>query len=189
MNKRNWSALLLAATLAGCQTTGQEGPAPVEERVEDGASAQPGGAQGGAEREDSDGVTVGTASDRDGVDELSRDDPANPLSQRVIYFDYDSSELRPDALAVLQAHGDYLATHPERGIMIEGHTDERGSREYNLALGERRAEAVKKVLLLQGAVASQIESVSFGEEKPATMGHDEAAWQQNRRAELLYTNR
>jgi peptidoglycan-associated lipoprotein len=114
------------------------------------------------------------------------DDPANPLSKRIIYFDYDRSEIRPEFQEIILAHGAYLAGHPDTVVVLEGNTDERGSREYNIALGDRRAQSVRRLLLFQGAADKQIEVVSYGEEKPVAEGHDEAAWAQNRRVELVY---
>ncbi len=114
------------------------------------------------------------------------EDPSSPLSERIVYFGYDSSTLSNEAMDLLEAHGDYLADNPNRQLLVEGHTDERGAREYNLALGERRAESVKQALMLSGASAEQISTVSYGEESPAMSGNSEAAWTQNRRAELLY---
>ncbi len=114
------------------------------------------------------------------------DNPEGPLSERLVYFDFDSSAIKPRYNDLLAAHGEYLASHRDQKVILEGHTDERGSREYNLGLGERRAQSVRRVLLFQGASASQIEMVSYGEEKPAASSHDEAAWAKNRRVELAY---
>lgn len=114
------------------------------------------------------------------------EDPSSPLSERVIYFDFDASTLSDEGMRLIRAHGEFLAANPQRRMLIEGHTDERGSREYNLALGERRADAVRQALLLNGASSAQLSTVSFGEESPAVLGSSEAAWAQNRRAELLY---
>ena len=103
---------------------------------------------------------------------------------RVVYFDFDSFVVREDARPVVEAHARLLTTDRERRLVIEGHTDERGGREYNLALGQKRAEAVARSLVLLGAGENQLEAVSFGEERPAVLGSDETAWSQNRRAEL-----
>jgi peptidoglycan-associated lipoprotein len=103
---------------------------------------------------------------------------------RVVYFDFDSFVVREDARPVVEAHARLLTTDRERRLVIEGHTDERGGREYNLALGQKRAEAVVRSLVLMGAGEHQLEAVSFGEERPAVLGSDETAWSQNRRAEL-----
>ena len=120
------------------------------------------------------------------IDEDPLNDPNSHLSVRIIYFAYDSSEVRPEFRPAIEAHANYLATHPDTIITLEGHTDERGSREYNLALGESRAEAVKRQMTLLGASAGQIRIVSYGEEQPAVDGHDENAWSQNRRVMILY---
>jgi len=117
----------------------------------------------------------------------SSDSASNLLSQRVVYFDFDKSAIRADAYESLQAHAKYLADHSGAKIRVEGHADERGTREYNMALGERRAKAVLSFLTANGASAAQLDVVSYGEEKPAATGHDEASWTQNRRAELVYT--
>jgi len=108
------------------------------------------------------------------------------LDDLVIYFDFDRSEIRPDFNAMLAAHGQYLASNPNAQVRLEGHADERGSREYNIGLGERRAQAVRRILLLQGASASQLNTVSYGEERPAVFGSDEESYTLNRRVELVY---
>jgi len=113
-------------------------------------------------------------------------DPQNPLSQRTIYFEYDSSQVKEEFLQVIYAHAEYLTANPGQRIILEGHADERGSREYNIALGEQRAHAVARMMTAQGVSRSQLKSISYGEEKPAVEGHDDAAWQQNRRVELVY---
>lgn len=124
----------------------------------------------------------------DGLDP-ALNDPSSPLSKRVIYFRYDSYEVLPEYQAVLKAHAGYLASHGGRSVALEGHADERGSPEYNIALGEQRAKAVSKMMQLQGVGAGQLQVVSFGEEKPAVSGHDESTWQQNRRVEISYSGR
>lgn len=107
-------------------------------------------------------------------------------SERVVYFDFDRSELRPQDQALLQAHASYLSMNPNVIIRLEGHADERGSREYNLALGERRAQAVKRALSILGVQPNQSTTLSYGEEKPLAFGSDESSWQLNRRVELVY---
>ena len=114
------------------------------------------------------------------------DDPQSPLSVRVIYFEYDSSEVRSEYRSAIEAHSAYLSQNGDTTVTLEGHADERGSREYNLALGERRAQSIKQQMLLLGASSSQIRLVSYGEERPDVDGHDETSWQQNRRVEILY---
>jgi peptidoglycan-associated lipoprotein len=111
---------------------------------------------------------------------------ARLLQQLVVYFDYDQAEIRPEFNAQLAAHAAYLSKNANARLRLEGHTDERGSREYNIGLGERRAQAVRRVLMLQGATAEQISTVSYGEERPAATGSDEESWRLNRRVELVY---
>lgn len=113
-------------------------------------------------------------------------DPNGPLSVRVIYFDLDSSTVRADFRSTIEAHAAYLAGNPDVSISLEGHADERGSREYNLALGERRALAVRKQLVLLGASAGQAQAVSYGEERPVMEGSDEESYALNRRVEIIY---
>jgi peptidoglycan-associated lipoprotein len=109
------------------------------------------------------------------------------LDKRILYFDFDKSEVRSQDMDVINAHARYLAGNPQRKLRLEGHTDARGSREYNIGLGERRGQAVRRLLMLQGAADAQILTVSFGEERPAAEGDDESAFSQNRRVELVYT--
>lgn len=120
-----------------------------------------------------------------GGDELN--DPNSPLSNRIIYFEYDSASVRPEDQPILDAHAEYLGKNPNISVRLEGHTDERGSREYNLALGERRALSIRQLLMLQGASADQFRVTSFGEERPAVDGSGESVWAQNRRVEIVYT--
>ncbi len=114
------------------------------------------------------------------------DDPRGVLAQRSVFFDYDSYVVAGDGRAVVENHGGYLAKNKARRIVIQGHTDERGGTEYNLALGQKRAEAVRKSLSVLGVADSQMEAVSLGESKPAATGAGEAAWAKNRRADIVY---
>lgn len=118
------------------------------------------------------------------------DETAGPqggvLAKRLIYFDFDSSEIKGEGTDIVGAHAKYLASNPTARVRLEGHTDDRGSREYNIGLGERRAQSVRRALLLQGATEAQISTVSYGAERPAVAGHDEAAWAKNRRVEIVY---
>ncbi|MBP9683837.1 MAG: peptidoglycan-associated lipoprotein Pal [Rhodoferax sp.] len=117
-------------------------------------------------------------------------DPASLLNQkRSIYFDFDQSIVKPDFAPTLELHGKFLASHPNVAIRVEGNTDEQGGTEYNLALGQKRAEAVTKALKLYGVKDSQMEAVSFGEEKPKATGHAEADYAQNRRADIAYPSK
>ena len=111
---------------------------------------------------------------------------AGLLAKRIIYFDFDSSEIKGEGPGIVAAHARYLAANPTVRVRLEGHTDERGSREYNIGLGERRAQAVRRALLLQGATETQLSTVSYGAERPAAAGSNEAAWAQNRRVEIVY---
>ena len=132
---------------------------------------------------------AGTATPLDQDQGLKMDplsDPNSPLSTRIVYFDYDSAQVRGESMEIITAHGEYLSTNPNQRIRLEGHADERGSREYNLGLGERRATSVHQLLKLQGVVPSQIELISYGEELPAAFGQDEQSWQLNRRVEIVY---
>ena len=113
-------------------------------------------------------------------------DPKNVLSSRVIYFDYDKDVVKAEFQALVQAHAKFLSENRTRKIRLEGHADERGSREYNMALGQRRADAVRKAVSVLGVSGDRVETVSFGEDKPKATGHDEAAWAQNRRVEIVY---
>ncbi len=117
------------------------------------------------------------------------DDPDSLLSKRKIYFDFDRSEVKEEFRDIVNAHAEYLAANPTASITLEGHADERGTREYNMALGERRANAVSQLLTLQGASKNQIRVISYGEERPESMDHGESAWQLNRRAVFVYLNR
>ena len=126
----------------------------------------------------------------EGIDPADRamfTDPNNPLSTRIIYFDLDQSAIPSRFSQAIQAHGRYLSQHPNVKLRLEGHTDERGTREYNVALGERRAESVQQALQLSGANSGQLSTLSFGEERPAELGSNESAYSQNRRVEFIYT--
>ena len=117
----------------------------------------------------------------------SLNDPNSPLSQRVLYFDLDSSQIKDEDREIITTHAEFLAAHSEITVVLEGHADERGSREYNIALGEKRAKVVKQLMTLQGVAEAQIQVISFGEERPVALGHDSSAWNLNRRVEILYT--
>ncbi|TSA01540.1 MAG: peptidoglycan-associated lipoprotein Pal [Methylococcus sp.] len=115
--------------------------------------------------------------------------PGSPAAQRVIYFGYDSDDVLPEYQSVVTGNAEYLSNHPDASAVLEGHADERGSSEYNIALGERRALSVARSLRLQGVGDRQLQILSYGEEKPATSGHEEATWQRNRRVEITYQGR
>jgi peptidoglycan-associated lipoprotein len=162
--------------VAGCSSVklDEQSPAPI-------VDAQQGS---GAISTDPRAVAPVTAASTQGVDPFT--DPNNPLSKKSVYFDFDSFVVKSEFQPLVEAHGKYLSANSGRQIKVEGHTDERGGREYNLALGQKRAEAVKQRLLLMGARDGQIETVSFGKEKPRAVGSTEEAWAQNRRADIVY---
>ena len=174
------AALALAALLAACSSTPMsETGAPVETRTPTPVAKS---ANDGA-------ATSGTAQSQvTGVD-ASRN-AANAASaeprQNIVYFDFDSFVIKDEFKPVIEGHARALAALRSRKVVVEGHTDERGGSEYNLALGQKRAEAVVKSLALLGVGEQQVEAVSFGKERPVDPGHDEAAWAKNRRAELVY---
>lgn len=161
------------AALAGCASQDIPDPDPTDETY--------GSEDSGADTEGMGGTGLGEG------EYLDDDFAAGELAD-IVYFDFDSYELRPDDADIAARHGMQLAENPNWNVRLEGHADERGSREYNIGLGERRAQAVRRVLLLQGAQPSQIATVSFGEERPAALGSDEDAWAQNRRVEFKYSN-
>ncbi len=174
MKKALFSALALAL-LYGCAST------PTDE-------AQPGAATSGQKPEPSAPVTARSVQQPVGVEVgSSLKDPASPLSKRSIFYELDKADIKDEYRPVLQAHGKYLAERRGTKMLIQGNCDERGSREYNIALGQRRAEGVKRMLVLMGASESQVESVSLGEEKPRCNDHSEGCWSQNRRSDMLYS--
>jgi peptidoglycan-associated lipoprotein len=156
------------AWVAGCSTSGSS--------TDTDASSASNGSQGSGQ-----GVNVGS-----GVSG-SFSEVAN--LRTVFYFEFDKSVVKAEGFADLEKHAMYLAANPSAQVVLEGHADERGTREYNMALGERRAKAVSRFLQVNGASATQVETVSFGEEKPAVLGHSDASWSQNRRVELKYVTR
>lgn len=166
-------AAVAAATLAACSSTKVE-PPPVATTT--GSQTVP-PSTGGA----TSAVTTVT------VDPL--DDPNSTLAGRSVYFAYDDFSIDSKYTPLIQAHGQYIGKHPQALIRVEGNADERGSREYNLALGDKRAQIVAKQLAVMGAKPEQIEAVSYGEERPKATGQDEASYAENRRADIRYTKR
>jgi peptidoglycan-associated lipoprotein len=177
---KQWTPLLVLAlatsALVGCQK-------PKQTQPEAPAATVP--ADGGASTSGVDTPPV-TARPVDGAGSPRQQALATLKTRNVVYFEYDSSEIRAEDLEVVAAHAAYLARYPDAAVRLEGHTDERGSREYNIGLGERRAQAVRKALQLQGVAEAQLATVSYGEERPAAAGSDEAAFAQNRRVELVH---
>jgi len=135
----------------------------------------------------SDAGTAGAGADSAAGEDTDAPGPLEGmLAKRTIYFDFDSAEIRGEGTDIVAAHARYLSGNSGVRVRLEGHTDERGSREYNIGLGERRAQAVRRALLLQGAAEHQLSTVSYGEERPAAAGSDESAWARNRRVEIVY---
>jgi peptidoglycan-associated lipoprotein len=168
INTSAWLVIALSALLfAGCSSTGSKGDDPGAS-VEDGGATVMGASQGG--------TWSGNP----------LDNPNSLLSTRTIYFDFDQSTIRSEFIDVLRAHAAYLNSNRSVGVMVEGHADERGSREYNIALGERRANTIKRFLEAEGVSYSQINTISYGEERAVAFGHDEASWAENRRGVLAY---
>lgn len=176
MNKNLMIVLIFAAFLFACEST--------PEKADDAVTVEDQGTNL-SDADDSEAQAYGTeGDDRSGMSSL--DDPTSLLSVRIIYFEYDSSDVKSEDRTTVEAHAAYLVENPDTIITLEGHADERGSREYNLALGERRALTVKRQMTLIGASPDQIRTVSYGEERPAIDDHDDYSWSQNRRVEIIY---
>ncbi len=176
MRKLNSIIILVALSLAlgACKRTPvQDGVAVDDASLNGDGSAS---SQGLGNGDGTGGVGLGAGGDGD------------PLSKRVVYFEYDSSLLTPDAQAIVEAHANYLMSNQGVGLVLEGHADERGTREYNLALGEDRAKSVVKFMQAMGVQVGSLRNISYGEERPVALGHDESAWGLNRRVEILYGN-
>ena len=170
-----------ALFFAGCSTTptDEQTPAPAEERQPGGQTPGSGGTQvAPVDLTKQQGAGSGIAALKD---------PNNILSKRSIFYDFDKFDVRDEYRPLIEAHAKFLRDNPGMKMLIQGNTDERGSREYNVGLGQRRSDGVKKLLILLGAKESQIEATSLGEEKPRSEGHSEDAWAQNRRSDMLYT--
>ena len=168
-----------AAVLSGCSSTEEKGTDFTE-------GSQTSGVDGTATSGYNDNMAISGTELSAAEMGAEFSDPQNPLSTQTIYFMYDSSQVQQDFIPVIAAHAQYLLAHPSRRMVLEGHADERGSREYNIALGEQRAKSVARMMKVQGVANSQLEIVSYGEEKPSALEQDEASWQLNRRVELIY---
>jgi peptidoglycan-associated lipoprotein len=205
MNKIIWP-ILLVLVLSGCSSTGDK-EATVEDRTSSkpvstttATPAQTGAAAkaasgGGAETTALEGAGLkGSSLDGKQIGESGsytgdpRKDPASPLAKREVFFDYDSFVVKDEYRPMLEAHAAYLMSHRDVRLILQGNTDERGSREYNLALGQKRAEAVRKALAVMGVNDAQLEAVSFGEEKLRNEGHTEDAHAENRRVDVVYAD-
>jgi peptidoglycan-associated lipoprotein len=175
-----WTAVIGALLLAGCAHKPRPAMTPTGTTVPADQSSTSGA--------DTSGAYGAATANANGSGEGVAGPGGAMLKNRTIYFDFDSSEIRSDYSAQITAHARYLASNASIRVRLEGSTDERGSREYNIGLGERRAQAVRRALLLQGVAESQITTVSYGEERPAVTGHTEEAWSKNRRVEIVYLN-
>jgi len=180
MRKGLNSVLLLifsVAVLAGCEgTTGT---------TKDDSSVT----SSGSGSSSSDSATISAAGSGSAWAGHPLDDPNSLLTKRTVYFEFDESVILEQDRPILEAHAQYLSQNPSAAITLEGHTDERGTREYNLALGERRSIAVRQYMSLLGGSGQQLRTLSYGEERPAATGHNEEAWALNRRVEIIYRNR
>jgi peptidoglycan-associated lipoprotein len=189
-------ASLVALFISACATSQEDmgavdGP-PEDGQMQDGGAIAEGGTSGsGAEATGLEGADGGVDTAIVEAETMSAtemlEQTEGDLSSRTIYFEYDSAKLTDESIAILETHGNFIAANGEVKVRLEGHSDERGSREYNIALGDRRAQSVRRVLLFQGASTDQVDTVSYGEEQPAVAGHDDEAWSKNRRVELIYT--
>ncbi|RKZ49874.1 MAG: peptidoglycan-associated lipoprotein Pal [Gammaproteobacteria bacterium] len=179
MNKNLMIVLIFTAFLFACESTPEKADdAVVIEDQGTNLSDVP-------DTDDSEVQAYGTGDDElSGMSSL--DNPTSLLSVKIIYFEYDSSDVKQEDRTTVEAHAAFLVANLDVIITLEGHADERGSREYNLALGERRAETVKRQMTLIGASPDQIRTVSYGEERPAIDEHDDYSWSQNRRVEIIY---
>jgi peptidoglycan-associated lipoprotein len=183
MNRTLLAALTGAALLllvAGCGKSEQRVPRTAEAVAGEGINN---GQAGAAANSNAGAAAAGADADSQGGGASAPGGVA-----RVIYFDFDSSEIRPEFVSVISSHAHALARNASIRVRLEGHTDERGSPEYNIGLGERRAQAVRRALMLQGVTEAQVSTVSYGEERPAVTGQEEAAWAKNRRVEFVYQN-
>ncbi|MCL2308911.1 MAG: peptidoglycan-associated lipoprotein Pal [Proteobacteria bacterium] len=173
--------IFTAVTLVACSSTPDDEGAPVDDRTITPINSS------GADTSGTKGTDISGAN----VDSNSRKgndlkDPGSILSRRSVFFAFDSYVVEEQYRPLVEAHARYLANHPGARMTLQGHTDERGTHEYNIALGQRRADSVKRMMVLLGANEAQIEAVSFGKESPRNPGHDETAWAENRRVDIVY---
>ncbi|VAW69607.1 Tol-Pal system peptidoglycan-associated lipoprotein PAL [hydrothermal vent metagenome] len=175
------AALILVGLLSACTPDNVKDDAADNQGTEQQTGAETGGlnAGGSAEGSELSGATVS-------YEKSAINDANNVLAEKVIYFDYDSDQISPEYQELIMHHGKYLAANPDMTVRFEGHADERGSREYNVALANRRAQSVRRLAMFQGVNANQVSVISYGEEKPVALGHDDESWRLNRRVELVY---
>jgi peptidoglycan-associated lipoprotein len=192
LTKITAALVALMMLLSACSTVKLDEAAPIESRKSSSSSSTDASRSNTASVPSSSSDTSSSKADANANasgnananDPLN--DPSSVLAKRSIYFDVDSYVVKDEFNAVIDAHGKYLASRPDRKVLIQGNTDERGGSEYNLALGQKRADAVRRALALKGVPDSQMEAVSFGKEKPKAMGSNEEAWKENRRADIAY---
>ena len=182
MTRLKLLSVCLAIALIGAGCTGPEVTVPEEST---GSAVPPAG--GNTDDSPSGVVTTGLPGPGGAdISELTPQEQTLVTENLVVYFEFDRSDVRSDFNAMLAAHGRLLAANPGVAVRLEGHADERGTREYNIGLGERRSQSVRQILLLQGAAGGQLSTISYGEERPAVFGSDEGSWSLNRRVELVY---
>jgi len=169
-------ALVFAVAISACKTTEPEDTTITTDPTETGPEVV-------------EATTTAAPDPRDYVDARNFDNSESLLSKRVIYFDFDKSEVKSEYRAIVAAHASYISAHSSARVTLEGHADERGTREYNLGLGERRGNAISGLLSAAGAMGAQLDTVSYGEERPVCRVSDENCWWQNRRVEIVYTAR
>ena len=181
---RKWIIVaFVIAAIAGCSSTPTQDAAAVEDKSATGSTTAP---ATGVTTSPASGSGVSGTPAGGSMSAAALKDPNNILSKRSIYFDYDQFVIKDEYKAMIEAHAKYLQANKAARATLQGHTDERGTREYNIALGQKRADAVKKLMILLGASEIQVETVSFGKEKPRREGHDEPSWAENRRVDILH---
>lgn len=176
---RNLIFAAIAVTVLGACTTAPQTSVPVDDK----STSTTGSGTTGA---NTTGTRAGGVNGTNTGAGNPLNDPSSPLAKRSVYFDYDSYIVRDEFKPTVTTHAQYLSSHPGQKMTIEGNTDERGSREYNIALAQKRADSVKRMMTLLGATDGQVETVSFGKEKPKNPGKDESAYAENRRDDLVY---
>ena len=187
LNKTYLALAMMAILATGCSSTEEEGSlADTAQGTDASTSGYNDGSMSGSQFGSGNGYNSGAGYGSGSNLGPEFSDPNNPLSKQTIYFELDSSQVKQEFVPVVAAHAQYLASHPAQHVILAGHADERGSSEYNIALGEQRAKSVERMMRSQGVNAGQLEIVSYGEEKPAVSGSGESAWQMNRRVEVGY---
>jgi len=179
-------AIIPVVMIAGCST--QDTKMSDTESSDENHVSMGSSSSAPAHHESDSAVTSAVSSDS-GFSGSALDNPSSLLSKRVIYFDFDKSDIDSASRDIISAHAAYLTDNPGASVVLEGHADERGTREYNIGLGERRYKAVARLMALQGTSSRQVEGVSYGEERPVAMGSDDSSWRLNRRVEIVYQGR